>query len=402
MSSSSSQYQNKNEIHIKFDRFRIPLIYKEERRGYVVQSAEPVDIEEIARNMFNLDGDIRVFVKSDHTRIKFTDEVLRTDELEIECDLLKDQNLANGSKSEQEEYKEIDISEIKDKSFTGIDLLQKVNDWANIQLFKVIYKQGYKGYKNHINRTLECSENECKFKLMFHSKKPEGFQELTKEEQDKTCEGLTFLLEKESSKFKHNHLLNYTAKDQFTKEIISEIDMLKGKMKTNTEIQNFINKKYSKNFNYSQIANLITKLMNENFGNPSEDAHLFIEEIKKDEKNGAFNEISLNQKTNQLEKILYISKNMFEYKDKFLDVVFVDSTYKRNRFNMPVVNILGINNFGRNILLGFALVNEETTNAYDWLFKMLKKIWKKEPNFFVTDESQAIINGTFLFLMKLT
>ena len=121
--------------------------------------------------------------------------------------------------------------------------------------------------------------------------------------------------------------------------------------------------------------------MNENFGNPSEDAHLFIEELKKDEKNGAFNEISLNQKTNQLEKILYISKNMFEYKDKFLDVVFVDSTYKRNRFNMPVVNILGINNFGRNILLGFALVNEETTNAYDWLFKMLKKIWKKEPNF---------------------
>ena len=49
MSSYSSQYQNKNEIHIKFDRFHIPLIYKEERRGYVVQSAEPVDIEEIAQ-----------------------------------------------------------------------------------------------------------------------------------------------------------------------------------------------------------------------------------------------------------------------------------------------------------------------------------------------------------------
>ena len=51
-----------------------------------------LSIEEIARNMFNLEGDIRVFVKSVHTRIKFSGEVLRTDELEIECDLLKDQN----------------------------------------------------------------------------------------------------------------------------------------------------------------------------------------------------------------------------------------------------------------------------------------------------------------------
>lgn len=84
---------------------------------------------------------------------------------------------------------------------------------------------------------------------------------------------------------------------------------------------------------------------------------------------------------------------MLELKEKFFDVLLVDSTYKRNRFNMPVVNILGLNNFGRNILLGFCLIDEETTEAYTWVFKHLKKIWKNEPKCFITDESLPIING---------
>ena len=53
---------------------------------------------------------------------------------------------------------------------------------------------------------------------------------------------------------------------------------------------------------------------------------------------------------------------MLIYSRYFLDVVIIDSTYKRNRFNLPLVNIIGINNSGQNILLAFSLLQEKRKN----------------------------------------
>ena len=66
----------------------------------------------------------------------------------------------------------------------------------------------------------------------------------------------------------------------------------------------------------------------------------------------------------------------------FLDMVIIDATYKRNRFNMPLINVVGVNNYGRTILLAFGLMDDEKANSYDWLFKSLKEIWKKNQIFF--------------------
>ena len=89
---------------------------------------------------------------------------------------------------------------------------------------------------------------------------------------------------------------------------------------------------------------------------------------------------------------------MVKYSEKFLDVVLVDSTYKRNRFNLPLVNIIGINNYGRNILLGFGLLSKEDIESYSWIFENLKYVWKKDPNNFVIDECESIKQG-ILFLI---
>ena len=84
---------------------------------------------------------------------------------------------------------------------------------------------------------------------------------------------------------------------------------------------------------------------------------------------------------------------MLNYTEKFLDVVLIDATYKRNRFNMPIVNAIGVSKFGKSILLAFALLNNEKSDSYKWVFAKLQEAWKKEPGCFISDESSEIISG---------
>ena len=87
---------------------------------------------------------------------------------------------------------------------------------------------------------------------------------------------------------------------------------------------------------------------------------------------------------------------MQTYSQFFLDVVLVDSTYKRNRFNLPLVNVVGINNYGKTIMLAFGLLSEETTEAYTWFFKEIKRAWgQNKPLNFVTDDCQAMKKGNY-------
>ena len=44
-------------------------------------------------------------------------------------------------------------------------------------------------------------------------------------------------------------------------------------------------------------------------------------------------------------------------------MVLVDATYKRNRFNMPLVNVMDINNYGKAILLAFGLMTDEKADS---------------------------------------
>ncbi len=51
------------------------------------------------------------------------------------------------------------------------------------------------------------------------------------------------------------------------------------------------------------------------------------------------------------------------------DVVFMDATYSTNITSMPLVVFTGVNHEGKNTLLGFALLTNETMDSYEWLLK---------------------------------
>ena len=80
----------------------------------------------------------------------------------------------------------------------------------------------------------------------------------------------------------------------------------------------------------------------------------------------------------------------------FTDFVLVDTTYKRNRFNLPLVNVVGVDNFGRTIMLAFGILSNETLESYNWFFHWLREGWGKNPKVFLCDEDAAIIQGMVL------
>ena len=60
-----------------------------------------------------------------------------------------------------------------------------------------------------------------------------------------------------------------------------------------------------------------------------------------------------------------------EYKD-FGDVITFDTTHKTNRKNMPLGMFVGANNNLKNVSFGQALLQDETTESFKWLFETFK------------------------------
>ncbi|KAL4307219.1 hypothetical protein AHAS_Ahas16G0256400 [Arachis hypogaea] len=64
----------------------------------------------------------------------------------------------------------------------------------------------------------------------------------------------------------------------------------------------------------------------------------------------------------------------------FGDVVTFDTTYKTNRYDMPFGSFVGVNHHGISTLLGCALLRNEDTRTFQWLFCTWLKCMDKEQN----------------------
>jgi transposase-like protein len=68
------------------------------------------------------------------------------------------------------------------------------------------------------------------------------------------------------------------------------------------------------------------------------------------------------------------------------DVVFMDATYKTNVHGLALTVFSGVNNEGKNIILGFAFVKRETLETYKWLLNNLLHFNNNdEPGVILTD-----------------
>ena len=116
-----------------------------------------------------------------------------------------------------------------------------------------------------------------------------------------------------------------------------------------------INKDFGLSTKYHQIYYMQSKILKEKFGNPSKDAMLLIQ-LAEDEQAQSNCRYSYDlDEQNALSRFFYVSKSMI-VDSQFYDVIILDSTLGKNKFNMPLINFICINKHGQSLIIGFGLV----------------------------------------------
>ncbi|XP_026459701.1 protein FAR1-RELATED SEQUENCE 5-like [Papaver somniferum] len=80
--------------------------------------------------------------------------------------------------------------------------------------------------------------------------------------------------------------------------------------------------------------------------------------------------------------------------EQFGDVVFFDTTYRTNKYEMPFAPFTGVNHHYQNIQFGCALLQDETEVTFSWLFsKWLEAMGEKHPSAIITNQDAAMVGA---------
>lgn len=80
------------------------------------------------------------------------------------------------------------------------------------------------------------------------------------------------------------------------------------------------------------------------------------------------------------------------------DVLFVDCTYKTNKYNMPLCIFNGVSACNKSFYIGFAFLRHEDKDSYYWVLskvqELFRRVGKEEgPKVILTDKEDALIAG---------
>ncbi|KAF7820924.1 Protein FAR1-RELATED SEQUENCE 11 [Senna tora] len=127
------------------------------------------------------------------------------------------------------------------------------------------------------------------------------------------------------------------------------------------------------------IHNLFIKVRNKDAENDAMALLKHCEDAKKDDAKFKYSYTMDNE--GKLQHIFWSPSPCFDWYTKYGDVVVFDTTYKVNAYEMPFGVFVGINNHGKTIIFGCALLRNETNAAFSWLMKVdlaIEDIQRKE------------------------
>lgn len=111
---------------------------------------------------------------------------------------------------------------------------------------------------------------------------------------------------------------------------------------------------------------------------------------------GFWNRIRVDEE-NQIKTALFAHSGSLAYVQSYPNLLFIDSTYKLNKFGMMLVNLIGVDACERSFCIAFALMNGETEEDYVWVLNQLRSIYEfaqiKLPSVILTDCCQVCINA---------
>ena len=84
-----------------------------------------------------------------------------------------------------------------------------------------------------------------------------------------------------------------------------------------------------------------------------------------------------------------------EYLNQHPDILLLDCTYKTNKFDMPLVDVLGVDNMGRSFSVAFAFLDSEIEETYLAVVRKISSLYKEGvfPSIIGTDCKLALMNA---------
>jgi len=100
---------------------------------------------------------------------------------------------------------------------------------------------------------------------------------------------------------------------------------------------------------------------------------------------------------NRVTALLALNRKCFKKWFRNPWVLFMDSTYKTNRYKMPLLDIVGCNAMNSTFYVGFAFVSNEQQDMYEFVLQHLKTSYEHHQlpqlRTVLTDKDDALINA---------
>lgn len=99
--------------------------------------------------------------------------------------------------------------------------------------------------------------------------------------------------------------------------------------------------------------------------------------------------------SNELENLFFVHPTSWKIWRAFPHVLMIDATYKTNKYNKPLVEIVGVTSTRKTFSVGFAFIHREKETNYTWVLNCVKSILDKcmHPRVIITDRELALINA---------
>lgn len=100
--------------------------------------------------------------------------------------------------------------------------------------------------------------------------------------------------------------------------------------------------------------------------------------------------VDLNEK-GSMRNLFWVSSRSRAAYAYFSDVVYIDASCLANKYQVPLVSIIGINHHGQSVLFGCGLLAMETVESYIWLFRAwLTSVLGRPPQVIIADQCEVL------------
>jgi hypothetical protein len=104
-----------------------------------------------------------------------------------------------------------------------------------------------------------------------------------------------------------------------------------------------------------------------------------------------------NQKVAQIQGLPVYKGFRCRYLKAYPDLLFLDCTYKTNKYGMPLLNMININACQQSFCIAFAFLNSEAKQDFIWALDRLRSLYKlcntRFPSIILTDRNKAYMNA---------